>query len=66
MVEELLEEQYAEYCALFVEIRRVRICPKQIRIDYGKRAAWDMNATCPVVVARGGLPLAVLADGFGM
>lgn len=61
--EEFFDHQYYE---LFAEIRRRKICPKQLYRNHGSFAAFTLNARCPVVVKHGGLPLDEWASELGL
>jgi len=56
---------YYDYYETFRMIRSIRIGPKQIYVDYGQKAAFNMNNSCPIVVEEGGRPLDCLADELG-
>ena len=56
---------YYDYYETFRIIRATRISPKQIYVDYGQKAAFNMNNHCPIVVEEGGEPLDCLADELG-
>lgn len=51
-----------DYYNLFDQLRQTKVCPKQIYQDYGKRASFILNYTCPIVVKKGGEPLDQLAQ----
>lgn len=51
--EDLLYEFYGDYYELFDYLRKVKLDPRQIR-DFGRRAAFELNCACPIIVKRGG------------
>lgn len=65
MMKEILYEFYGDYYEVFDRLRKVKIDSKQITKDYGSHAAFELNASCPIVVKSGGSSLDILADDLG-
>lgn len=66
VLRELLDECSGDYYDLFDYLRQVKIDAKQIRIDYGSHAAFDLNCKCGAIVkCGGGVRLDCIADEQG-
>lgn len=54
-----------DYYDFFDELRRRKIDPKQLELDFGRGTAFRMNTICPIIVKKGGVGFDEIAMDYG-